>query len=175
MSDYFDRIPTPDHRLNTRLATLVELIGSTDDPEAIAEFHEEAEIAGEMMRDHIAHLVRYIRTLEASEAAILHEVERLQALRVERVLRAERIREVIKTWMINAGHKAQLFDLDTLRVKANPPKVIIMSEDEVPKEYMKTTTKTETKPDKKAIAEALKNNVAVAGCYLETSTRLEID
>lgn len=65
----------------------------------------------------------------------------------------------------------------TLSVVKNPPAVIVMDEESIPDAYMVTPPPAPPpvpRPDKKAIADAIKAGKDVPGAHLEQSTRLKV-
>jgi hypothetical protein len=76
--------------------------------------------------------------------------------------------------MASVGETAIMFNDATLRTRLTPPKVIVEDEQAVPPEYMVTKTTTETKPDKNAIKDAIKNGIHVPGCTTTQTVKLEI-
>lgn len=170
----YETMPRVNHNLPLALVHLVELIQTTDDPELIVQFHEEAEAAGEMFRDHIHTIVRFVNELNASQAAIKHEIARLQTLSDERAIRAERLETMVANWMATVGQRDIFYSDCTVRLKNNPPSVDVQDEERVPEVYWRTVVKETRSLDKIAIREAIKAGIDVDGCQLIPKTKLDI-
>lgn len=174
MTDPHAFIPHIDARVPLQLRNIVELIATTDDPDLLAEFYEQADSAGELFRDQIHSIVRHVNDLKALASGTEFEIQRLTTLRDERLIRAERLEDTVAQWMASVGETAIMFNDATLRTRLTPPKVIVEDEQAVPPEYMVTKTTVETKPDKNAIKDAIKNGIHVPGCTTTQTVKLEI-
>jgi len=157
-----------------RIAELIGLVASTDDPELIAEFEIAVQEAGETFDQHVEDLLLYRGNLISSCHAIKSEIERLQGLVEMRERRAEILKDAVIHYMNIAEKTAVNTDLFSIRLKKNPPRVEVFEQATIPTEYMKETTKVEIKPDKKAIADALKMGIDVPGCALIQTNRIEV-
>jgi hypothetical protein len=154
------------------LADLISQLQHTDDPEVVAMFEDAVEEAGEGFRDYVTTCLDLATDLSLSAEAIESEIERLQMLKQERKSRANRLQESVKTYMEMVGTSEIVTDLYTVKLRKNPPKVEIVDEIMISKEYL--VQKTTYSADKKAIADALKNGVPVDGARLINTTRLEV-
>jgi hypothetical protein len=155
-----------------KLADLMNQMMHTDDPEVVAMFEDAIEEAGENFREYIVQAMDIAANLKMSAEAIKLEQERLHNLRNERLTRAERLENAVKRHMEMVDAKEIVTDLYTLKLRKNPPKVEIVDEIMISKEYL--VQKTTYSADKKAIADALKNGVPVDGARLINTTRLEV-
>jgi enolase len=155
-----------------KLADLMNQMMHTDDPEVVAMFEDAIEEAGENFREYIVQAMDIAANLKMSAEAIKLEQERLHNLRNERITRAERLENAVKRYMEMVDVKEVVTDLYTLKLRKNPPKVEIVDEIMISKEYL--VQKTTYSADKKAIADALKNGVPVDGARLINTTRLEV-
>lgn len=118
-----------------------------------------------------------IRNLEASAEQITVAMEHMQARSQALAKRAERIREYLLQNMLMAGIQKVECPYFKLAVKENPPKVVVDDEKQIPMSYMTDPAPPPpppVKPDKKLIAQALKEGFDVPGCRLERGKRLEI-
>lgn len=169
-------IQTPLHRHGGAyamdIAALTERIATTDDPEQVAIWHETVEQMGSEFRAHVESVLQWATELDMQCAGIDAEIKRLQALKDERQGRAERLRMAVRRWMQMAELSEVACSKWTVRLKWNPPKVLIADGTELPAEYVKT--KVMETPDKTAIAAALKAGQHIAGCELIQEQRLEI-
>jgi chaperonin cofactor prefoldin len=118
-----------------------------------------------------------IRNLEASAEQIGVAIEAMKARAEALEKRAERVREYLLQNMLMAGVQKIECPYFKLAVRENPPKVIVDDEKQIPMLYMTDPAPPPPpppKPDKKLIAQALKDGHDVPGCRLERGKRLEI-
>jgi hypothetical protein len=118
-----------------------------------------------------------IRNLEASAQQISVAVEHMNARAQALEKRAERVREYLLQNMLMAGVQKIECPYFKLAVKENPPRVVVDDEKQIPMAYMTDPAPPPpppSKPDKKLIAQALKDGSDVPGCRLERGKRLEI-
>lgn len=123
---------------------------------------------------NVAFVIKNLETAaEQIDVAISHMQARAEAL----VKRAERVREYLLLNMQMAGVQKIECPYFKMTVRDNPPKVIVDDEKQIPMAYMTDPAPPPpppTKPDKKLIAQALKDGHNVPGCRLERGKRLEI-
>lgn len=117
----------------------------------------------------------FVRNLEATAEQIKAAEGQMADRRKAMENRAARIRDYLKTNMEIAGITEISCPHFRLAIRKNPPSVVIDAESQIPADYMTVPVAPPPAPDKKLIAQALKDGFAVAGAHLETSrTRLEI-
>jgi hypothetical protein len=128
----------------------------------------------EVKATNVARIVLNIEAMaDAVEAAAQAMKDR--AARIRR--RADSVREYLRTNMQGAGIKKIEAVEFTLALKKNPPTVIIDDAAQIPAVYMVTPEPPpppEPRPDKKAIADALKAGADVPGAHIEQHERLDI-
>lgn len=118
-----------------------------------------------------------IRNIESSVEQINVAVEHMKARAQALGKRADRIREYLLQNMLMAGVQKIECPYFKLSVRENPPKVIVDDERQIPMAYMTDPPPPPPpapKPDKKLIAQALKDGHDVPGCRLERGKRVEI-
>lgn len=116
-----------------------------------------------------------IKNLEAFSDAIKAEEVRLQARRKAQEAKVEHIKQWLLTNMQACGISKIEHPMFTISVKANPAKVIVDNNGQIPNEYFKEVVVPPTwQLEKKAIADAIKAGKEVAGVHLETGFRIEI-
>lgn len=118
-----------------------------------------------------------IRNIESSVEQINVAVEHMKARAQALEKRADRIREYLLQNMLMAGVQKIECPYFKLSVRENPPKVIVDDERQIPMAYMADPPPPPPpapKPDKKLIAQALKDGHDVPGCRLERGKRVEI-
>lgn len=110
---------------------------------------------------------------DAIEAAAKSMKER--AARVRR--RSDSIRQYLLSNMVSAGITSVESAELSIKVKKNPPSVIVEDETVVPEQF-KALPPPPPPPvphvDKKRVADAIKAGASVPGCHLEQGQRLEI-
>jgi Siphovirus Gp157 len=116
----------------------------------------------------------HVLNIEAMATAAMDASKRLadRAKRIQR--RAEAMRQYLHDQMQVVG----LTKIDspefTLSIRKNPPSVQIIDDTRIPQEFWVQPPAPPPSIDKRAIGAQLKNGVAVSGCELAQSTRLEI-
>lgn len=112
-------------------------------------------------------VVLFIKNIESDAESISAEIGRLQARKKALENKAESVREYLRYNMEKSGIQKIECPLFTIRCQKGREIVVIENQDSIPDEYV--TVKTEIKPDKNAIAKALKEGVDVPGARLELS------
>lgn len=118
-----------------------------------------------------------IRNIEAAAEQINVASEAMKARAEALQKRAERVREYLLQNMLMAGVQKIECPYFRLAVRENPPKVIVDNEQQIPAAYLTDPAPPPPpapKPDKKLIAQAMKDGHDVPGCRLERGKRLEI-
>lgn len=112
----------------------------------------------------ITEALNRVLEIEAFEEAIALQQKALSQRKDRLGNQAERIRAAILNAMGSADLKKIELPRATLTRKALPDKVIVTSEADIPSAYL--IEKTEIKPDRKSLLEALKSGQKVAGAEL---------
>jgi len=115
-----------------------------------------------------------VRNLEASAEAIKGAEAAMAARRKAIENRAARIRAYLLDGMRVAGVQKIDSPYFAIAIRKNPPSVDVFDSAQVPADYMKEPTPPPPAPDKKLIAQALKDGFDVPGCRLLQSERVEI-
>lgn len=116
----------------------------------------------------------FIRNLEASTDAIKQAEKQMAERRKAIEAKAERLKTYLKTNMEACGMTEISCPLFTLKIKRNPPSVVIDDAGQIGTDYYVYPEAPPPYPDKKLIAQAIKDGFEVAGAHLESGTRLEI-
>lgn len=131
--------------------------------------HLHAAIAGK------AHALEMIaRTLEQHTPTIDAEIKRLTALKAQRQRVADALRDYVRRCMVAGGVEKIECPLFRLRLQNNPPRVEIFDERMVPAGYMARPEPPPARPDRRAIAEAIKRGEDVPGAKLVQEQRLVV-
>lgn len=116
-----------------------------------------------------------IKNLEAFGEAIKAEEVRLQARRKAQEAKVEHIKQWLLTNMQACGISKIEHPAFTISVKANPAKVVVDNEGQIPMEYFKEVIVAPVwQLEKKVVADAIKAGKEVAGAHLEAGFRIEI-
>lgn len=115
-----------------------------------------------------------VRNLEASAEAIKAAEAAMAARRKAIENRAARLRAYLLDGMRVAGIQKIDSPYFAISIRKNPPSVDVFDADQVPADYMKAPPPPPPAPDKKLIAQALKDGMDVPGCRLAQGERIEI-
>lgn len=133
-------------------------------------------LTGEL-QDKATNVALFIRNLESTADAIDEAAETMRKRGARLRERAQSLQQYLLLNMQMCGITKIESPFFTLAVKNNPPSVIISDEEAIPAEYMVTPEPPPPpakRPDKKAIAAAIKDGKEVPGAYTERFQRLEI-
>lgn len=116
----------------------------------------------------------FARNLEATADAV-REAAKAMLARADRIeKRAEGVRNYLLFQMQANGISKVECPYFTLAVRKNPPAVVIDDEAQIPAEFIVTPPPPAPRPDKAAIARAMKSGTDVPGCHLIQNERLDI-
>lgn len=116
----------------------------------------------------------FTRNLEATAEAVREAAKQMlsRADRIEK--RAESIRAYLLFNLQTAGITKIESPWFTLSIRKNPPAVVVDDESLIPQEFIVQPPPPAPRPDKTAIARALKAGADVPGCRLFQNERLEV-
>ena len=118
----------------------------------------------------IENICYVLRSLEAREAAINNETDRLAEIKKNTKASITRLKDYALQGMISADKKKIESDLFNVSVRNGKDIVKITAEGIVPNAFCRTKPATSA-PDKAAILKALKAGEEIAGCELEKSNK----
>lgn len=130
------------------------------------------------LRDKAVSVGHFIRNLESTADAIDEAAEQMRERGARLRKRAQSLQDYLLFNMQASGIQKVESPYFNLKVKTNPPTVVIDSESLIPAEYMaqpEPLPPPPPRPDKKAIAAAFKAGEEVPGCHVEQRQRLEIE
>lgn len=161
------------YEITNELTQAIELYNNVEADEQLAEVEKTLTDLSLSFQDKAVGVALYILNTEADSVAIQTELDRLKALQGKADKKADWLREYLKRNMESTGN----LDIDGtkvhLKIKQNPPSVVIENEALIPDSY-KRTIPEKKEPDKAAIKEAHKQGIGVAGAVVTRGTRLEI-
>ena len=128
-------------------------------------------IKGELM-DKGKNVAAFVRNIEADADAIDAAVKMMQARAKVIRNKATRIRSYLHVNLEASGITEISCPYFQIKVKKNPPKVLLTDEDAIPDEFKAEVITV--KIDKTAIKKAIQADEDVPGACLEQGTRLEI-
>lgn len=123
------------------------------------------------LEDKLENIALYIKNLKADITALKDEETMLKARRATKENKVQWLEQYITSYLKQNNMK----NLDTPRVYASirqSEAVVVDEVDKLPAEYV--TIKTEAKPDKKAIKQALKAGIEIEGAKLVQNDNLNI-
>jgi hypothetical protein len=164
------------YELSAQYRALEALESSTDLPAEVIKDTLEG-LEGQL-QDKATNVGLFIRNLESTADAIDEAAEtmRLRGTRLRK--RAQSLNEYLLFHLQAAGISKVESPYFNLKVKTNPPTVVVDSESLIPAEYMtqpEPLPPPPPRPDKKAIAAAFKAGEEVPGCHVEQRQRLDIE
>lgn len=142
------------------LDTIADTVEASGLPEAIADKAQGCEMVA--------------RTMEADIPAIDAEIKRLQGLKKARQDKADALRKYVLDNMLACDIQSIDAPLFSIKVAKNPPKVDIFDERQLPAHYLTDPPPPAPVPDKKLIAQALKDKADVPGARLVQGFRLNV-
>jgi len=164
------------YKLTNQYLDLAEKLAEGDfDAQTVADTIEASGISDELAVK--AQGIEFVaRGAEAHNMAIDAEIARLLALKAQRSKVAAGLRAYMLDNMQRAGIDKIECPLFSISIRKNPPKVEILSENELPARFMVTPEPKPViaAPDKKAIGDALKAGEDVPGAKLVRGVRLNI-
>ena len=113
-----------------------------------------------------------IRQLDAESEMAKAEAKRISNMAATRANASKRLNEWLLTGMLAAGKEEVITPAFTVKLKRNPPSVIITNPELVPNEYIRI--KIEQEPNKQLISTTLKAGITVPGCHLESKQTVVI-
>jgi hypothetical protein len=119
----------------------------------------------------------FVRNLESTADAIDEAVERMQARAKALRGRIASTKDYLRFQMNAAGITKIEGPMVRVAVRQNPPAVVVDDEGSLPARFMVMSPPPpppQPRPDKKAIADALKAGETVPGAHLERGERLEV-
>jgi hypothetical protein len=116
----------------------------------------------------------FIRNLEATAESIKVAEKQMAERRKAIEAKAEQVRRYLFDNMQRCGINKIESPYFSLTIKKNPPSVVIDDANAIPADYMATPPAPPPAPDKKLIAQAIKDGYTVPGAHLEQGERLEI-
>jgi hypothetical protein len=125
------------------------------------------------IEDKAVNIVNFIRSLEGDASIIKAEEKRLAERRKAIENRVAHIRDYIQGQMEFASIDKIKTPTVTISLQKNPPAVQIEDETKIPAAFI-TIVPEQHIPDKKRIAEAMKNGEAVSGATLTQGKSLRI-
>lgn len=128
----------------------------------------------EVIEEKVSNGVYVIRNMESDVVAIDEEIKRLTERKARIQKGTERLKDYLLANMVVSGTKEVKNPLFTVKVAKNPPKVNVLNEADVPKQYMKETVKVTVAVNKTEISKLLKAGEVIPGVELIQTEKLTI-
>ncbi len=136
------------------------------------ELMQQLDSVNDSMQNKVINIGALIKNMEAEAQSISSAVELMKTRQQRLNNKAQYLKDYLKynmeVWQVNEV-KSPYFDI---KVKTNPPSVLVEKEELVPREYFKENVTYIL--DKIKLSFALKNNEEIPGASLIRKTRLEI-
>lgn len=139
-------------------------------------YHNGKELAGRLaeidmaIEDKADNYAVIIADLNAQEAKLKTEIDRLTKRRQTLINNADRMKQSLQQAMETVGKEKMKTDYYSYTIQKNPPKLVLDDEEIVPEDYF--VTKREL--DKALLKDALKAGQEVRGAHLEQTESLRI-
>ena len=166
-----NRLPTL-YELSGQYLQAQEALSDLDLPEQVVADTLEG-LAGEIELKGM-NIAKFIGNLESQADAIKQAEARMTARRKLLEARADWLREYLRSNMERCGITEISCEYFEVKLRKNPPKVVIDALPGIPETFMRTPPPPPPEPDKKAIAEYLKTGVVVTWAHLEQGSRVDI-
>lgn len=114
----------------------------------------------------------FFQNLEAEAMAMKIAEERIKARRQAIENKVARMKDYLKTNMERCGITEISCPEFVVRIRKNPPRVVVDSENDIPPEFVREKVIKEI--DKRALGDALKDGLDIDAAHLEVGTRLEV-
>lgn len=114
----------------------------------------------------------YIRNIEIESAAIDDAIKKMKERKERLDRKVEFLKDYLKYNLEKCDKKEVKSPFFDIKVKQNPPKVLVIDESLIPEMYFKVITTR--KIDLSMLSKALKNDTFITGAELEKRTRIEI-
>lgn len=162
------------YNLTSEYRALAHLLADRDfDPEAIADTIEASGLP-EAIAEKAQGCEMVARMMEADIPTIDAEIKRLQDLKKTRQAKADALRKYVLDNMLACDIQSIDAPLFNIKVAKNPPKVDIFDERQLPADYLTAPPPPAPVPDKKLIAQAIKDGFDVPGAKLTQGYRLAV-
>ena len=162
------------YSLSQEYRSLAHLMADREfDPQTIADTIEASGLP-EAIADKAQGCEMVARTIEADIPTIDAEIKRLQDLKKVRQAKAAALRKYVLDNMQAMGIQSIDAPLFSIKIAKNPPSVEILDERQIPAAYMSDPPPPAPKPDRKLIAQAIKDGFDVPGAKLTQGARLQI-
>ena len=158
--------------LSSEYRAAAEQLADLDLPEEVVRDTLES-ISGDLEAKSV-NVASFVRNLEASAEQIKEAEAAMEARRKAIEKRAANVRQYLLDNMIAAGISKIECPHFRLAVRENPPAVVINEPGLIPAAYMTDPPPPPSAPDKKLIAQAIKDGFDVPGAHLARGKRLDI-
>jgi len=155
------------------VAALLDDTDPTDAAGMEAVNHALQQVGGEFQGKALS-VVHVITNHDSDVAALDAEIARLQGRKKAIVARREWLEGYLLHNMQLSGISEIKCPAFTIRLRENPPSVVVDDDATIPAEYLRTPPPPKASPDKVEIKKALLSGVEIPGCRLDRKVRVEI-
>ena len=157
------------YQLTENYNNILEL---ADNPEVTEDMIKEAlDSISEEIELKAVNIAKLIKSIESDIAGVKTEKDRLAAKEKSMSNKVKNLKEYLYSAMKLTGKEKIKTDLFSFNIQKNPASVNVISDTDIPEEFLVEMPK---QIDKKAILEKLKAGETVPGCELQQTTSLRI-
>lgn len=160
------------YEITGEILRAIELYNSVETDEDLQAAEEALNALQVSFNEKAVGVAKFVLNTEAQQSAVEHEIARLTDLREVLKKRSARFRQYLHQHMTATNTQEIDGTIFKIKVRKNPPFVVVEDELKVPDRYIRKRTITEI--DKAAIKDAWKSGTGVAGTRVEQGTRVEI-
>jgi hypothetical protein len=148
---------------------------------SVIDMHANGDLTDEQLKEALAELAEtkvekcgnaicYLNMLKHGIEDMKAEEKRIATMRKSLEGRTKNIENAFAYVLKNMGDKEVITKYGVMKIRKNPPSVVIDDVAKLPPEY--TVPKIEIKPDKTAIKKAIQNGEKVDGAHIEQGEKL---
>ena len=157
------------YQLTENYNNILEL---ADNPEVTEDMIKEAlDSISEEIELKAVNIAKLIKSIESDIAGVKAETDRLAAKEKSMSNKVKNLKEYLYSAMKLTGKEKIKTDLFSFNIQKNPASVNVISDTDIPEEFLVEMPK---QINKKAILEKLKAGETVPGCELQQTTSLRI-
>ena len=160
------------YELAAEYKAAADSLAELDLPENV--IHDTLESLSGDLEAKAVNTIMLVRNLEATAEQIKAAEKAMAERRKAYEARAARIKQYVLDNMNHAGIQKIECPQFKISVRDNPASIVIDDEAQIPRAYMTDPAPPPPAPDKKLIAQAIKDGFTVPGAHMERGQRLEI-
>lgn len=158
------------YELTTNYQNILALVGDESIPDY--EIADAIKVLDADIETKCSNGIGLLQQIKAYESSIDNEIKRLQAVKKRFASRRETIESIYVEGLTAIGKETTgvMTERGLMKVKKNPPRLVIDDEYKIPRRFIKTTIVEEV--DKATLKSSIKSGEQVDGAHLEQGVRL---